>query len=186
MDRNRRAGFDEIFTGVFMTRLSQNIGKHGQQQARSVLSGMGLEMVQPIATPVLLTRVPAQFLLGIFRRMNNIFRVVWGEQVNGDHTAILPNGRFVLIEVKTILDKNLVWSELRDHQPDALTQHAQFNELSLLVWVHDSGVYVMRWPIEGFGPGKGITPERAQVYHLRTCEYIREQLERSMEPAQNG
>jgi hypothetical protein len=30
----------------------------------------------------------------------------------------------------------------------------------------------MRWPIEGFGPGKGITPARAAQIHIETVAYI--------------
>jgi len=148
-----------------MTRREQLIGKHGQQLARSVLSGLGLEMIEEIGTPVKLIPVASS--------RKGVYQVIWGEKVAGDHRAMFPDGRSVLIEVKTVLDRNLVWSDLREHQPAKLQQHADLNGLSLLVWVHDSGVYVMRFPIEGFGAGKGITPDQAAEYHKFTVGYIR-------------
>ena len=147
-----------------MTRQQQSIGKHGQKFARSMLSGLGLEFIEEIGTPVILIPVSGP--------RKNIYQVIWGDKVAGDHRAMLPDGRSVLIEVKTILDRNLTGSDLREHQPMKLQQHADFNGLSLLVWVHDTGVYVMRCPIAGFGPGKGITPERAAEFHEQTVAYI--------------
>ena len=147
----------------------QQIGKNGEQTARSVLDGLGLEMIEKIGTPVKLSPVPGA--------RKNVYQVSFGEKVAADHRALLPDGRSVLIEVKTIYDRNLVWSDLREHQPAKLQQHASLNGLSLLVWVHDSGVYVMRFPIEGFGPGKGITPAQAQNIHTLTVLYIQRCLE---------
>ena len=151
----------------------QSIGKHGEELARSVLSGMGLEMIEKIGTPVKLIPVGSA--------RSNVYRVIFGEKVAADHRAILPNGRSVLIEVKTIYDRNLVWSDLREHQPMKLSQHADFHGLSLLVWVHDSGVYVMRWPIAGFGPGKGITPEMAAAVEEATMQDIQINLDAMVE-----
>jgi len=164
-----------------MSRHEQQIGKRGQQLARSVLSGLGLEMIEEIGTPVKLIPVPGH--------RKNVYQVIWGEKVAADHRAMFPNGRSILIEVKTILEGNLVWSDLRDHQPAKLQQHADLNGLSLLVWVHDSGVYVMRFPINGFGPGKGIAPNVAKFIHDETVLYIQrclseiKQNANEMEPA---
>lgn len=146
-------------------RREQKIGKDGEQRARSVLAGLGLEMIEKIGTPVNLIPVRSA-------HQKNVFFVVWGEKVAADHRAILPDGRSVLIEVKTIDERNLAWSDLRDHQPAKLQQHADLNGLSLLVWVHGMEVFVMRWPVEGFGPGKGITPEQAIAHHENTVAYI--------------
>jgi hypothetical protein len=157
----------------------QQIGKDGEQLARSVLNGLGLEFIEKIATPVLLIR----------SKYPGLFRVIFEQPVAGDHRAMFPDGRSVLIEVKTVLDRNLVWSDLREHQPAKLQQHAELNGLSLLVWVHDTGVYVMRFPIAGFGPGKGITPAQAAILHGVTTIYIEhclaliEQNANEMEPA---
>lgn len=143
-----------------MTRIQQRIGKHGQQQAASYLSGIGLEMVEPIGTPVTLIQTGTR---------KDVFRVIWGEKVSGDHRALLPDGTSVLIETKTVIDGNLTYSHLREHQPERLSRHASIGRaVSLLVWVHHSGIYVMRWSengIEGFAPRKSITPKRAQELH---------------------
>jgi hypothetical protein len=68
-----------------------------------------------------------------------------------------------MIEVKTV-EHNLRWSDFREHQPGKLTEHAELGGLSLVVWVHSSGVYTLEWPIADFGPGEGLTPERARQY----------------------
>jgi len=121
--------------------------------AAAALRQLGIEMVEQIGTPVHL--IPAH------GTRKDVFRVAYGEKVSGDHRGILPGGRSVLAETKTILDRNLRWSDLRDHQPDRLSEHAQHGGLSLLVWVHHTGVHVMRWPILGFAPGEGMPPEFA-------------------------
>lgn len=139
-----------------MTRREQRIGAHGQEQAARALRMAGVELVEKIATPVKL----------IASQHKGYFRVVYGETVSGDHRGILPDGTSVLAETKTVLDGNLTWSHLREHQPGRLTAHAEYNGVSLLVWVHSSGIYIMRWPVPGFGPRKSITPKQAEELHI--------------------
>ncbi len=136
-----------------MTRRQQRVGKNGQVLAANTLRALGVEMVEQIGTPVLLIPIG---------KNKQIFTVIWGEKVSGDHRGILRgSGRSVLAETKTILDRNLRWSDLREHQPERLSLHADLGGLSLLVWVHSTGVFIMRWPILGFAPGGGMTPEFA-------------------------
>lgn len=116
-------------------------------------------MVEKIGTPVVL--VPAGNVRG-----RQAFFVTYEEKVSGDHRGILEGGTSVLAETKTIMDRNLAWSDLRDHQPTRLDQHNELGGVSLLVWVHHTGVYVMRWPVSGFGPRKSITPEQADSINL--------------------
>jgi len=136
-----------------MTRREDRTGKVGEELAESVLRSLGIEQIERVSTPVKL--IPSQY--------PGLFKVIFGEKVIGDRRGILPGGRSVLIEVKTILDRNLCWSDLRLHQPEGLSRHSELGGMSLLVWVHSSGVYVMRWPIDGFGPGKSITPNQADL-----------------------
>ena len=133
-----------------MSRHEDRIGKAGQEVAASALRRLGVEEVEQVGTPVKL--IP---------RGKGLYQVIWGEKVSGDHRGLLPGGRGVLAETKTILDRNLQWSDLRPHQPGKLDAHAKLGGLSLLVWVHSSGVYVMRWPVLGFGPRKSIEPTMA-------------------------
>ena len=135
-----------------MTKAQQQIGKHGQELAANALRAIGVEMVEQIGTPVIL--IPT-------KGSSHIFTVIWGEKVSGDHRGILPGGRSVLAETKTILDRNLRWSDLRDHQPERLSLHNELGGLSLLVWVHHSGVYIMQWPVFGFERGKSLSPMSA-------------------------
>lgn len=124
----------------------QQTGKHGEHLAAVALRAAGVEMVERIGTPVRL--IPA---------VDGTFRVVYGDQVSGDMRGIMPGGRSVLVECKTILDRNLRWSDMRPHQPERLSEHARLGGISLLVWVSSVGVFVMRWPIRGFHAGMGMT-----------------------------
>jgi hypothetical protein len=121
-------------------------------------------MVEQIGTPVLLIPVVAQ------RR--NTYQVIFGEKVSGDHRGLIGNGISVLAETKTILDRNLRYSDLREHQPARLAEHTNYGGISLLVWVHGTGAYVMRWPIEGFEAGKSITREQAQELDAETVAFL--------------
>ena len=136
-----------------MSRSQQRTGKQGESVAESTLSGLGIEMLEKIGTPIL--AIPAG---------RGLFKVVWGEKVSGDRRGILPGGRSVLIEVKTILDANLTYSELKPHQHKGLKAHADWGGLSLLCWVHNTGVYVMEYPVSGFDPGTSITPQVATIW----------------------
>jgi penicillin-binding protein-related factor A (putative recombinase) len=150
-----------------MTRAQQRRGNTGQNIAKSCLERMGIAMVEKIGTPVRLVPVnPAE----------NIYKVYYGEKVSGDHHGILPgSGIGVLAETKTILDRNLVWSDLREHQPARLQEWADNGGLSLLVWVSGENyedVFVMMFPIDGFGPGKGISKLKAVYEHGLTKYYL--------------
>jgi hypothetical protein len=142
----------------------QLTGKHGQNVAASALTRLGIEMVEQIGTPMKLIPVTLAFT------KRNIYRVIFGEKVSGDHRGVLFGGRSVLAETKTILDRNLRYSDLREHQPGRLSSHATFGGLSLLVWVHNTGVYIMEWPIEGFVEGKSISPEKARELNIESLE----------------
>lgn len=134
-----------------MSKAEQEIGRAGEELAARALRNLGVEMVERIGTPVKLQPT----------KLAGAFRLIWGEKVSGDFRGVLPGGRSVLAECKTILGRNLRWSDMRDHQPGRLDDHARNGGLTLLVWVHQTGIYVMEWPISGFGPHASIEPEWA-------------------------
>lgn len=139
-----------------MAKHEDQVGKAGQNVAASALRRLGILRVQKIGTPV---KIIPRGKYG-----NQItYQVIWGEKVAGDHRGILPGGRSVLAETKTILDRSLRWSDLLEHQPEELSGHADDGGLSLLVWVHSTGVYVMQWPVPDFGPGKSIVSSQAEI-----------------------
>lgn len=142
-----------------MTAREQKIGQIGQNHAATALRSAGVNMVEKIGTPVKL--IPMGTVRG-----RQVFQVIYGEKVSGDHRGILSNGTSVLAETKTILDRNLRYSDLREHQPERLTEHHENNGIALLVWVHSTGIYIMRWPILLFVKGKSITPEEARLLHI--------------------
>lgn len=154
-----------------MSKLEDRRGKRGQNIAKACLSRIGVEMPEKIGTPARYIPVsPAMTKRGIFK-------VVFEEVVSGDHRGILPGGISVLAETKTIHDRNLRWSDLRDHQPGRLDEHLNHGGISLLIWVNGEtydDVYIMTWPIEGFGPGKSIDLDTARYEHKWTFNLINE------------
>ncbi len=130
---------------------SSRIGKAGESLAAGVLGRLGVHMVQEIATPKTVIRGRVRYL----------------KKVSADIDGILSDGRRVLAEVKTV-EHNLVWSDFSPHQPGRLTMNAEWNAISLVVWVHSTGVKVLKWPIADFRKGKGITPERAEELSIET------------------
>jgi hypothetical protein len=139
---------------------SSRIGKAGESLASGVLGRLGVHMVEEIATP---------FIIIKRREIGGFWwwRVKFKKKVSADHTGVLSDGRRVLAEVKTV-EHNLRWGDFSTHQPERLSMNVNWNGISLVVWVHSSGVKVLRWPIPGFGKGKGITPERAEELSIET------------------
>jgi hypothetical protein len=49
---------------------------------------------------------------------------------------------------------------------EALNMLAALGWLALLVWVCPFGVFVMRWPVEGFEHGKALSLEAARAHDV--------------------
>lgn len=127
----------------------QRTGAAGEELAAIILKSMGICQLERIGTPV--------------RQVRG--RIIYGEPVAADFRGILPGGQSVLAEVKTV-EHNLRWSDFRAHQPGKLSEHSEYGGLSLVVWVHSSGVYVLPWPIPEFSPGNGLTVEQARIHSI--------------------
>lgn len=160
-----------------MARSEQRIGASGEQLVENRLRAIGFDMIEKIGTPIRMTPLPT-FAINALRRMgintNGIFRVAFGDKVAGDRRAIInPSGRSVLIETKTILNRNLRYSDLRKHQPGKLDEHSVLGGISILAWVHESGVYIMQWPVPGFQKGKSIKTEQAQSLNIMEVSQCR-------------
>ena len=139
--------------------LNKKLGNAGEQTAANALRQRGVLMVEEIGTPFVVVE----------RKAGGWMRGYWKEKVSGDLRGHLSNGTSVIAEVKTIWNRNLRWSDLDSHQPGRLDMHAE-NAISLLVWVHSSGVYVMNWyrlMASGvFGPRQGLTIEQAEQFNI--------------------
>jgi len=148
-----------------MAKREQVTGAAGETFVLSALSGRGLAIPEKIGTPVKLITIPLDHIVPSLRpryRNRLIATVVYGNKVSGDTRGLIAgSGRSVLVETKTVLDHNLRWSNLRKHQPGRLDAHAEAGGLSLLAWLHATGLYLMQWPVPGFGLRKSITPEQA-------------------------
>lgn len=146
-------------------RASKRLGDAGEEQAQGALRRIGINMIHEIGTPVTLRAVKPK---------SNIFEVHFKKKVAGDVRGIYK-GTSVLAETKTIFGRNLQWSDLLPHQVTFLSEHDEYLGISLLVWVSDSGVHIMRWPVEGFGPGKGITKEHAEEISINSEKQLAEE-----------
>lgn len=161
-----------------MSKTEQRVGKAGENLVQRTLYSRGFLIPEKIGTPVRLISLTSR-AISMLRRSGispkGIYRVIFGEKVSGDHRAVLPGGKSVLVESKTILDTDrLIYSKLRDHQPDALTAHAETGAVSLLAWVSSYGVFLMRWPVPGFAPRKSISLEKAQELDISDISELKE------------
>ena len=117
---------------------------------------MGLRAVEKIG-------IPTVFANG---------RLVFSEKVPGDIRAVCPgSGRAVLVECKnySTVDKdgnarNLPYSALEPHQHRGLQEVHDAGGVALLAWRTKDRVYIVRFPIPGFVPGKSLTPAMAEQY----------------------
>ena len=148
---------------------SKAFGVKGEEKAEKALGKLGIVMIEKIGTPVKLIR--KKKLHGFLW-----WRVKWGEKVSADRMGMIKgSGRRVLIEVKASEKKrNLVWSDLKPHQPGRLSMNVDYGGISLLVWVRLDvmEVNIMRWPIEGFRFRKGITPEQADAISIHSLSEV--------------
>lgn len=116
-------------------RAQQRQGARGEVDAAKYLARLGVEMIVKVETPT-------HFVKG---------RAIRYKKADADINGIYPpTGQRVLAEVKTHDGDTLPWSEFRPHQPERLTKNDEYRGISFVVWVHSTGVYVLRWPIPGF------------------------------------
>ena len=143
-----------------MSRTQQHQGAVGEQRAEELLQRMGVQMVEQIATPIVITN----------RNKTGWVKIRYKSKVSGDRRGVMNDGsgRRVLAEVKTTRDRNLRFSDLQPHQVEALNENDALGAVSLLVWVAWFGyrqeITVMRWPVPGFGPRKSIGEEQAEQW----------------------
>lgn len=140
---------------------NQKVGEAGQQQGAGALRRAGVEQVEHIGTPIKRIPHPDKKWAAL-----GYARIIYGERVAGDHRGVLPGGRSVLAEIKTVFEGNLLWKHFKPHQPDKLTAHAEAGGLSVVVWVGPRGAMILRWPIPGFRKGKGLTLDQAEALDL--------------------
>ena len=139
-----------------MARKSQAIGAAGDEQGAAALARFGVLLLEKVATPIRRIPHPNPQIAA-----QGYCKIIYGEPVSGDWRGVWMDGTSVLAEIKTAFDRNLRWSDFDDHQPGDLSAHAAL-AMSLLVWVSSAGIFILRWPVPGFGPGQGLTVERAR------------------------
>jgi len=136
--------------------INKKLGNEGEERTINRLRAIGALMPEEIGTPFVITNTKVI-------NKQTWYKGYWKEKVSGDIIAHTVDGTKILAEVKTILDRNLRWSDFKKHQPQKLSENAE-NAISLLVWWHSTGLYIMNWMdvlATGFGPGKGLTEQQA-------------------------
>lgn len=110
----------------FEQALRQKHGATGEHIVAGRLRSWGFVLVEKVHTPW-------RVLFGRGGRVERAFPV---EKVCGDFRAVAPpNGRSVLVEVKSREDGPLSWSDFQRHQHDAMVAHANAGGLSLVGWI---------------------------------------------------
>ncbi len=140
-----------------MGKDSVHIGEEGQEWTTNILNQRGFHMVERIGTPA--------------KKVNG--RMIFLEKVSGDHRALGSGGRSVLVETKTRLsDDRLRYHFFEEHQREALQQHHELGGFSLVSWVSEHGIFLLRWPIPNFEPGLTITAEDARRLDIRSLKQL--------------
>lgn len=143
-----------------MGRKSTKLGQAGEKLTHYALNQMGFERIQRIHTGWKVVR---------FIR-KGIAKVVPHAKVDGDFTAIEPGtGRAVLVEAKLRAEK-LRFSDLADHQVEALNAYKGAGALAYVAWISDLAVYVMPWPC--LQPRQALTDEQAKEIALCQIDLI--------------
>lgn len=137
---------------------SKRMGEHGEQAAYLALRSIGLEFIEPIHQAWKLIRWLPKYGRGAAH-------IVPLKKLKGDFRAIGRDGVSVLVEVK-MRDEQLLWSDLKQHQREALTEHYQCGGMSLVVWVATNDIFVLEWPIDGFAPRRSLSEEQARALNL--------------------
>lgn len=128
-----------------MGKLSQQLGKAGEEYARLFLKSIGAKFIEKISTPVRIVNGKA-----IFYKKSSI-----------DFTAVLPDRMVSRIEVKLCDEDKLDHSRLTDDQVLWLTEWSEAYLFSWVIWVHKSHCYMFRYPHPRFCAGKSLDIETA-------------------------
>lgn len=141
---------------------SKKKGNRGEWIAINALKRIGVLMPEEIGTPFVIVQSYGK----------GVYRGFFKAKVSGDVKGHRQDGVAILAEVKT--GPKLLWSTLTkhgEHQAARLDQHAQ-HAISLVVWVRSADeVFIMRWPIPGFGPRKSISPQAARLLNITNIDY---------------
>jgi len=139
------------YGGKLKAKMAQKMGAEGEDVAAAALRACGIRMVEQIATPFAITA----------KREGGWVRIKRKAKVSGDRRGVMGDGsgRRVLAEVKSTGSDRIKWSRLRDNQVRALDENNRLGAVSLLVVVFNSVAFVLRWPVDGFGPGTSIRVE---------------------------
>jgi len=154
-----------VFSMAWKQRYSRAKGKTGEQQAVIALNTTNLQMVERIYTGWKMIRTIKR------RGGQTLAWIVPQAKVSGDFRAVTPRGQSVLIEVKYHADQSFFLSQLAKHQRKALTEHHENKGLSLVIWVTDDDAYILRWPVPGLVPRKGITPAVAESLDCKFTDF---------------
>jgi len=157
---------------------NKKAGNAGQEHAAAALRRLGVLQVEETEPTFVITR---RMKMGETTWCQGYYKA----KIAADLRGITDKGISVMAEVKTIWDRNLQWGDFKPHQPERLSEHAE-HAISLVVWVHDSGIFVMDWraiawerPISIsqheplLRPGRGLKPEEAESLNLESLENIR-------------
>jgi hypothetical protein len=162
------------FETMTVQELNQLRGSNSQRTGASGEDAAALAL-GTIHTLCEITRIHTGWKVLRFRRRargggnhSQLADIIPLSKVAGDFRAVVQgSGRSVLVEVKTRENTNLTWTAFEPHQRKRLQAHTDAGAVGLVVWVHASGVYVLRWPIPGFRKGKGVTPRLAAGLDLK-------------------
>lgn len=144
-----------MITRSIITKRSRKAGQAGEIAALYQLRYLGFVLIEAIETGWRVKRAGKKIIGATPLR-----------KVSGDFKAMTPGGRTVIVEVKARPER-LQYGDLERHQVDALTSYHSHGGIALLIWRHEKGIAVMRWPVFGFVAGTSISIDHATTLNLK-------------------
>lgn len=136
-------------------KLNERRGREAEDAVGLRLKLLGFACIQRITTPK-----------RSFVRDGKI-KTQYTKRVSGDYRATLPpSGTSVHVECKRTED-NLRFSAFEAHQIAALNEHHHAGGLSLVAWIHQIEIMILRWPMAALVAGRGVTVEQGRALALR-------------------
>lgn len=133
-----------------MSKLSQQLGKAGEERARWFFNEIGAKCVEKISTPMVYSKGK-----WVFSKSSSI-----------DFTAAFPVGYRsyipVRIEVKLCDSDRLYASRIKDHQKKWLEDWMNCGFISFVLWVHINEVFLIYYHKERFIKGASISVNKAR------------------------
>ena len=147
---NHKQGSDMKLKNRIQGKQNQRVGVWAENMAERWLYSQGFHCIERIRTGWRIKWINGKVVSAKPK-----------EKVSGDFNCIGKNGQYIHVEVKQRGSGKLFFSDLEEHQVEAMDERVKYGALVLLIWVQSpTELKALQWPIDGLKPGKSILWEQ--------------------------